>query len=187
MISWTGCGALWRTWLWWEGSEEPHHPSYHHNLPAPQLCQHTTIVVWFEWRCGEVVWRVGEKNRQRFCSTVRSVKFCDRDLAVVLPPPGGGVWVLDWLWCCGGRGCGVEGSVVVPHHPSYHNLPAPPSTPPNHVPWWWCGCCVVEVVVWRVGEEVLRDKETKGPCSNSVLLDSPNKITTEVLQHQFEL
>ena len=147
MISWTGCGALWRTWLWWEGSEEPHHPSYHHNLPAPQLCQHTTIVVWLEWRCGEVVWRVGEKNRQRFCSTVRSVKFCDRDLAVVLPPPGGGVWVLDWLWCCGGRGCGVEGSVVVPHHPSYHNLPAPPSTPLNHVPWWWCGWCVVEVVV----------------------------------------
>ena len=37
-------------------------------------------------------------------------------------------------------------------------------------------------MVWRVGEEVLRDKETKGPCSNSVLLDSPNKITTEVLQ-----
>ena len=106
MISWTGCGALWRTWLWWEGSEEPHHPSYHHNLPAPQLCQRTTIVVWLEWRCGEVVWRVEEKNRQRFCSTVRSVKFCDRDLAVVLPSwwwsVGTGLVVVlwrTWLWC----------------------------------------------------------------------------------------
>ena len=155
----------------------------HHN------CQHTTIVVWLEW-CGEVVWRVGEKNRQRFCSTVRSVKFCDRDLVVVLPPPGGGVWVLDWLWCCGGRGCGVEGSVVVPHHPSYHNLPATQHTTKPRtvvVVWLVCGSSGGEVV-WRVGEEVLRDKETKGdlvriPCFWTAQAKSPQKFCNT----QFEL
>ena len=79
--------------------------------------------------------------------------------------------------------------MVVPHHPSYHNLPATQQTTKPRtvvVVWLVCGSSGGEVV-WRVGEEVLRDKETKGPCSNSVLLDSPNKITTEVLQHQFEL
>jgi len=86
----------------------------------------------------------------------------------VLPPAGGGVWVndfLDWLWCVVADVVVVwEGSVVVPHHPSYHNLPATQHTTKPRtvvVVWLMCGSSGGEVV-WRVGEEVLRDKETKG-------------------------
>ena len=67
------------------------------------------------------------------------------------------VWVndfLDWLWCVVADVVVVwEGSVamVVPHHPSFQTFPhhhysSIHST--NHVPWWRCGCCVVEVAVW---------------------------------------
>ena len=58
------------------------------------------------------------------CEVLRQV-----DVAAVLPPAGGGVWVddfLDWLWCVVADVVVVwEGSVamVVPHHPSFQTFP----------------------------------------------------------------